>query len=269
MPQPAKLSVVRDGLHRMALRGLAHALGEPAADRVPNVMLLAEAEALMRCLAQSEDMDNRTRSRYARFRSDLLMTPMPDWVVWQVKWIVDQLPAGPVASIRDWWNAHILRGTTPFHPLDPARWAVLRETVWLGPQIQRYVAGQLRQHVRSRAIMYPNCQEIPKLATQTLWLLTLQDWTVVGAGLPRFGADVESRLRDLVRVEISKSGWAGFWDQYIIQLIRTANASSIQWIEPTALERGGMLGSDCTPSARLAWRQEAPPYATALLGEGL
>ena len=119
-------------------------------------------------------------------------------------------------------------------------------------------------YVSARVIFHPGTPPTVQLAPQTLLLLILARPVPAEPTLPE-------GLAALCQVVAATKGWAGFWDQWILNLARQKSG----WTLPAAALRlpmvlhgpAALAGTDDTDPdiCTTSWRQSAPAYCLQIV----
>lgn len=224
-------------------------------------------ETLLFLLNTSEDLTRVERKKFKRLKERFLMTDVPDLSLGQQRWMVGHLPRRYIldflTALKDWRSRK--KGT--LRDLGPIAAPDLRDAVaqsaWAAPSFRRDVLNVLRSHARARVIMHPEGPLPPALAKQTLWAAATQGCIATGLSSPPQAEDLlQDRLMAIAALGFSESGWAGFWDGYIL----TRPQPKEIFKELKLLIN---LSNDIAISEeyRLNWRDESPAYVKQLLGD--
>lgn len=132
--------------------------------------------------------------------------------------------------------------------------------------VQAEVAHILHSHLCGRVLLWPPDPQPPRLETATFWWLAS-----IGFAGP---AALKHKISNLADTLCQRTGWAGFWDQYLLSLSQTSGVDLPATFPELPLTAAGGSALSAPPDddalqARTGWRREAPAYASALLGEGI
>lgn len=259
------LDLAANTLRELALVGLAQWLDVPQPETIKPTQ--NAQNALLSLLNTSEDMTRVERQKLQRLGKRFLMTDVPDLSLGQQRWMVGHLPRRFIldflTALKDWRSRK--KGT--LRDLGPIAAPDLRDAVaqsaWAAPSFRRDVLNVLRSHARARVIMHPEGPLPPALAKQTLWAAATQGCLALGLSLRSQAENVlQDRLMAIAALGFAESGWAGFWDGYIL----TRPQPKEIFKELKILIN---LSSDIAISEeyRLNWHNESPAYAEQLLGD--
>lgn len=257
------LDLAAKTLRELALVGLAQWLDVPQPEIIKPTH--DAQNTLLSLVNTSEDMTRVERKKLKRLGKRFLMTEVPDLSLGQQRWMVGHLPRRFIldflTALKDWRSRK--KGT--LRDLGPIAAPDLRDAVaqsaWAAPSFRRDVLNVLRSHARARVIMHPEGPLPPALATQTLWAAATQGCFAAGLSLrPPAENVLQDRLMAIATLGFAESGWAGFWDGYIL----TQPQPKEIFKELKLLIN---LSNDIAVSEeyRLNWRDESPAYARQLL----
>lgn len=149
---------------------------------------------------------------------------------------------------------------------DPAPYllAALGQSAWSGLHFRRQAARRLHTQLRQEVLMSPGMTAPPVLSTPFWWLLL----SASSVSEPSLHAACN---RESAKA-LDASGWAGFWDQYLLHRAGNIGRSFPAAIEELPLLKSSesALAADAeneTAMARPGWRNEAPDWAAALIGK--
>ena len=258
----ADAEAVRILLQRLALQALSRTLG---VDRDVPTISNADLAQLWPIFPEEVRANPRLRWAQARSGSAFLMTEPPAYSRAQSHWI---LAAGgtPIwTRIRDTWVSW-RNGSSRSTPTAPYVRASLALDAWSSTEFQLVTTQLIRQHLRTRVLLFPRPPEDPILTDVCLWLLIsveLNRVATTNRKLPLLEQRVTLYVDNLLQV---RSGWAGFWDQYIIGLVLRQNPQKFRALATLPL----LAGTDAQQgpakrAPRPKWKEAAPPFVDQLI----
>jgi hypothetical protein len=254
-------------LRDLAILGLSQWLDIPCPQiNEPSV----EAQrGLLFSLSTPDDMTRLQLRKYERLTQRFLMTDVPPMSLTQKRWMVEYLPMRRIRDLperlRAWFDARKKQR----RDLGPAVAPILRDAIahsaWATPEFRRDVLNILRAHARQRVIMHPEGPLPPALATPTLWAAATCGVVSLEVPVNRGAAALlQDRMRAITAKGLAQTGWAGFWDGYV--LTRPSAIDVTKGLEIQINLSKDVAASD---EYRLNWRDESPGYAAQLLGENV
>lgn len=262
--EQSELDLGAQALRDLAILGLSQWLDMPRPQTIePSV---DGRRDLLFFLSTSDDMTLLQCRKYERLTKRFLMTDVPLMSLTQKRWMVKYLPLRQIrdlpARLRTWLEAGKWKGCESGPGVAPILRHAIAHSAWTIPEFRRHVLHLLRAHARQLVIMHPEGPLQPALATPTLWAAATCGVVSIDASA-KFGVTtlLQDRMRAIAGKELAQTGWAGFWDGYL--LTRPIAKDVTKGLEI----RINLAKDQAAPDEyRPNWREECPGYASQLLG---
>jgi hypothetical protein len=254
-------------LRDLAILGLSEWLKVPLS-RTLEPSVDAQRDLLF-FLSTLDDLTQLQRRKYERLTQNFLMTDVPSMSLTQKRWMVEYLHLRRIRDLPERLRARFDNRKGEGRGFGPAVAPILRDAIahsaWTTPKFRREVLNILRAHARQRVIMHPEGPLPPALATPTLWAAATCGVVSLELSAKRGAtALLQDRMRAITAEGLAQTGWAGFWDGYVLTRPMTKEVTK-------GLEIQINLSMDVAApdEYRLNWRDESPGYAAQLLGENI
>jgi len=199
-----------------------------------------------------------------------------DWLTGRLRFI--ERPAGEPVPLLAVHAAHAARSRRPIRSprpgvyMPPANWALVASLAWDGLAFRRTVAERILGCLRETHLIPPGTDTVPRLAAETCWLLLAAAahgrcrWWMWGDRRKRaLRAETVRHLASLMA--LGASGWAGFWDQWVLVRLLDGDPglTSRLWPELGGMLRslpvaGGAADAAENPLIRPGWLGEKPDW---------
>lgn len=150
-------------------------------------------------------------------------------------------------------------------------WALLASLAWDDLAFRHAVAERVLAFLRERHLMHPGPAPAPRLSPETCWLLVAagagparRRWWMLGPARTRARrAEAVHRLASLMA--LSASGWAGFWDQWVLLRLLGNIPDLPGRLKPELSQALASLplavgGQGANPLAHPDWTQQCPDW---------
>jgi hypothetical protein len=261
--EQSELDLGAQTLRDLAILGLSQWLGmlrpqtiEPSVDGRRDLSFF---------LSTPDDMTLLQCRKYERLAQQFLMTDVPLMSLTQKRWMVKYLPLRQIrdlpARLRAWSEFSKWEGCELGPDVAPILRHAIAHSAWTTPEFRRHVLHLLRAHARRLVIMHPEGPLPPALATPTLWAAATSGVFSLDASA-KFGftRQLQDRIQATADQELAQTGWAGFWDGYVL-----TRPIAEDVIKGLGIRMHLAKDQASTDEFRLNWRDESPGYASQLL----